>query len=277
MPAHLPSADPGSNPPAMDGRVSAWELRTAVDLEAVNVFLPALEAAGLLGIVDQDGLATVYFPQPVAGLPIDGTWRPVEQQDWLEVWKAGLDPVTIGGLRITPPWIDAGPDALVIEPGAAFGTGHHESTAGCLAALQEVDLRGRGVLDIGTGSGILAIAAVRLGAEPVVAVDRDPLAVAAARSNAARNGAHLEVRQGSLDGVTERFPVVVANLDGTDMVLGLVPMLPERLAPGGTLIVSGVSVERQAEAVDAFTQAGQPMIVREGREWVVLVGRAPTG
>jgi ribosomal protein L11 methyltransferase len=252
--------------------MSTWALRTALDLEAVNVHEPALRAAGLLGMAEEEGTATAYFPQPVEGLPLAGEWREVPDRDWLAVWREGLEPVTVGGLTVTPPWIDAGPDAIVIEPGQAFGTGHHETTTGCLAALQELDLRGRCVLDVGTGSGILAIAAGRLGARRVIAVDVESEAVDAARANAERNGVEVDVRAGSLDAVPEAADVVVANLD-TGTVAALAPGLAQRVAGGGTLVVSGVSVERQGEAVAALEATGLHPVTRPGREWVVLVAR----
>jgi len=256
--------------------VTTWALRTCVDMEAVNLHLTALEAAGLLGLAEEGGLATAYFPLRVDGLPVEGTWERVAERDWLAVWKEGLEPVTIGALTVAPPWFDAGPGAVVIDPGQAFGTGHHETTTGCLAALQELDLAGRSVLDVGTGSGVLAIAAARLGAGRVVGVDTDPLAVAAARANAQVNGVDLEVREGSVDAAgPERFEVVVANLD-TGTLSRLAGALAERLAPGGALIASGVSVERQAEAVAALERAGLPPLARPGREWVVLLARSRT-
>jgi len=252
-----------------------WQLRTALTLDEVNVHLAALQAAGLLGIAEEGGRATVYLPGRVEGLPVDGAWSPVEDRDWLEEWKRGLEPVTVGGITVTPPWRPAGDGAVVINPSHAFGTGHHETTAGCLAALQELDLRGRAVLDAGTGSGVLAIAAVRLGATPVVAVDTDALAVASARDNVAANAVDIDLRVGSLETVRGSFDVVVANLD-TDTHAALAAVLVDRLAPGGTLIASGVSVPRTGEGLAAYDRAGLPVVARPGREWVVLVGRRPS-
>ncbi len=254
--------------------MGTWALRTRLDLEAVNVHLAELEAAGLLGLAEEAGAATAYFPRKVPGLPVDGEWSEVPDRDWSAVWKEGLRPVRVGALTVSPPWVDAGPQAVVIDPGQAFGTGHHETTTGCLAALQELELAGRSVLDVGTGSGVLAIAAARLGARRVVALDIDPLAVEAAGRNAAANGVDVEVRLGSADAVAGVFDAVVANLDTA--TLGTVARdLRARLGPGATLVVSGVSIERQQEAIAALGRAGLTPLARPGREWVVLIARAP--
>jgi ribosomal protein L11 methyltransferase len=267
-----------------------WALRTGVDLDTVNVHLEVLEAAGLLGITEEDGRATVWLPERVEGLPVSGDWEAVEDADWHAEWQARLEPVEVSLLRIVPPWkvrrpgegsapgdspgegsAPGGVVDLVIEPAQAFGTGHHETTTGCLAALCELDLAGARVLDVGTGTGVLAIAAARLGAAAVVAVDTDPLAVRAATGNAAVNDVTIDVRHGSVEDVDGSFDVVLANLD-TATLSRLAPALVARLAHRGTLIASGVGVERRAEALTAFAAAGMPVWDRAGREWVVLVG-----
>lgn len=253
---------------------AAWALHTALDLERLSVHLPALEAAGLLGVVEEGGRATAYLAARADDLAVEGTWEPIADRDWHEGWKAGIAPVTVGAVTIVPPWLPA-PDTaaivLEIEVGQAFGTGHHETTTGCLAALQELDLAGRSVLDVGTGSGVLAIAAARLGAGRVVGVDTDPLAVAAAAENATRNNVDLELAPGSVDAVDGRFDVVVANLDTTTLS-ALAVALVARMARPGTLVASGVSVPRSTEAVQALAAAGLAVRARPGREWVVLVG-----
>lgn len=254
-----------------------WALHTGADLEQVNVHLAALRDAGLLGIVEEGGHATVYLADRVDGLPIDGSWEAIPERDWLAVWKASVQPVTAGAVTITPPWIDAGPGAIVIEPGQAFGTGHHETTLGCLTALQELSLEGSAVLDVGTGSGILAICAARRGARRVVAVDIDPLAVEATAENARQNHAVLDVRLGSLEvAQPERFGVILANLD-TSTLAELAAGLAQALADTGTLVASGVSLERLDQARAALEGAGLVVEARPGREWAVLVARRPAG
>lgn len=250
---------------------STWALRTELSLDTVNLSLAALEAAGLLGVVEESGSATLHFPERVEGLPVAGTWEEVPPTDWHARWKASVQPVAVGPLTIAPPWLGSpSPTTIVIEMAQAFGTGHHETTTGCLAALLELDLTGRRVLDVGTGTGLLAIAAARLGAAEVVGCDTDPLAVAAAAGNAARNGVRLTLHEGSLAAVPPgTFDVVVANID-TATLARLAGDIAARLGPRGALVASGVSIERREEAVAAFAAAGLPVLDRAGREWVVL-------
>lgn len=254
--------------------MSTWALRTGLDLDAVNLHLAALEDAGLLGAVEEDGVATLHFPTRVAGLPVAGAWEEVPETDWHARWRDSLEPVAIGPFMIAPPsHATPSPTTLVIAMAQAFGTGHHETTTGCLAALLELDLHGRSVLDVGTGTGVLGIAAARLGAAAVTACDTDPLATEAAAANAARNGVALDVRTGSLDAVAPgTFDVVVANLDTATLVL-LARDLVARLDRGAALVASGVSVPRVAEAVAAFADAGLDVLARPGREWAVLTAR----
>lgn len=252
---------------------STWVLHTDVGLDELNVHLVALEQAGMLGAVEQDGRASAYFARRPAALPVPGRWEQLAEQDWSERWKAGLEPVRVGALVVTPPWLaTGGADEIVIEPAQAFGTGHHETTAGCLAALQERRLAGARVLDVGTGSGVLAIAAARLGAAAVIAVDTDPLAVDAAASNAAANRVRVDVRPGSAQDVDGQFGTVLANLD-TATLCALAGTLAARLGPDGILIASGVSNERAGEALAALRAAGLDTTERAGAEWTMLTAR----
>ena len=257
--------------------MTTWVLHTELSTDAVNLHLAALEAAGMLGIAEESGQARIYLPRHCADLPLTGRWEQVADLDWNEAWKAGIEPVTVGAVRIVPPWLagDEGAAAvtLVIEPAQAFGTGHHETTTGCLAALQRLDLSGRRVLDVGTGTGVLALAAARLGAGEVVAVDTDPVAVRTALGNADRNGLQLDVRPGSIEVAgAQPFDVVVANLD-TDTLVSLAAALAARLRNDAVLIAAGVSRPRQGEAVSALQAAGLAVSAHPGREWTLLMGR----
>jgi ribosomal protein L11 methyltransferase len=250
-----------------------WVLRTTLRTEELNLHLAAMEAAGLLGIEEQEGRANAYFPER-AELDVPGGWEAVADQDWNAEARRYLMPVVVGGILVTPPWSDEPSPAtvrVIIDPAQAFGTGHHETTTGCLAALQELGLGGRSVLDVGTGSGVLAIAAAKLGAEPVVAVDNDPLATEAAVRNVAANQVDVEVILGSAAAIDGVFDVVIANLD-TATITAVARDLAARMAPGGTLIASGVSLPRLDEGVAALKAAGFAVWPRPGGEWVLFRG-----
>lgn len=274
----------------MTGEV-VWALDVDADLETVDALLvgpgsrgllgdgDVLEDGDLLGISEEQGRATVWLARRRDDLPLSGRWREVPVDGWHERWRASVTPVRLGRFVVTPPWrATPGPggadqaDEVVVEPAQAFGTGHHETTARCAAALESLDLAGRSVLDVGTGSGILAVIAVRLGASPVLGCDVDPVAVAAARQTAAVNGADVEVIEGSLDALGDLVAdVVVANLD-TATVVRLAPDLVAHCRD--RLVVSGVSNERSAEAVTALAAGGARNVVASpGREWALVTAQ----
>lgn len=242
----------------------------------------ALDIAGVAaeGLSEEDGTTTAWFTaRPDGPMPVEGRWERVDDADWAERWKEGLEPLTVGRITILPPWLAPdGPSlgthiTLVIEPGMAFGTGHHETTLACLEALQELDLTGRRVIDVGTGTAVLALAAAALGAAEVVAVDNDPTAVAVARQNVAAHEVHtIEVRAGSCAAAGGPADVVVANLI-TDTLLSLVADLVALTRPGGTLICSGVGVERTEEVLAALARTDIQARPRRGRQWSTIVGR----
>ena len=235
--------------------------------------MPSLQRVGLLGVVERDDGVDLYLPART-DVGIDGEWRPEAVTDWSVRWREGLEPVTVGRLTVAPPW-RAGPasdDQIVIEPGQAFGTGHHETTAAALHVLQELDLVQAHVLDVGTGSGVLAIAAARLGAGRVVAVDTDPVAVGVARDNALANRVPLDVRRGSVEVAPGSFDVVVANLD-TDLHHELAGQLIAHLAPGAVLVAGGISRAREEEAAAIYETSGREVLRRSGREWTTLLVR----
>ena len=211
--------------------------------------------------------------RPVGALRV----RPVEDRDWTEAWKADYQPQRIGRLVIVPSWLEPpeGTDVTVLrlDPGMAFGTGLHPTTRACLSLLQEVEPMPARVLDVGSGSGILGIAALALGAGTVDAVDTDPEAVAATATNAAANGLaeRLSTRQGTLEEtVGEPYPLVLANLVAAVLV-ELAPRLASHLAPGGTLLASGIIDERGVEVEAALTAAGLACAERRiDGEWVSL-------
>lgn len=219
--------------------------------------------------------------------------RTVRQEDWAHAWKKFYRPMRVGTrLLLKPSWenVETTPDDLVIEldPGMAFGTGLHPSTRLCLAALEEIVQPGDAVLDVGTGSGVLTIAAAKLGATKLVATDIDPIAVRVAQENAQRNGlvlapdGPLEIRQESVPaGMAGGFQVVVANILAEvlanlfDAVYENVP-LAEPLAPTGSMILAGIIEERADLVIEAARRHGLELVRRyQETDWVALVMRRP--
>jgi len=209
----------------------------------------------------------------ITGAGTDMTLRYVEEADWANAWKAFYKPFRVGRrLVVTPPWENPGltPNdiPLVIDPGMAFGTGSHPTTQLCLTALEDYVKAGSPVADIGTGSGILAIAAAKLGAGPVAANDTDPLAVKIAQENATANGVSIKVTESLPEG---RFAVVVANILA-DVIIGMSAELSGLIKPSGILIASGIINTREADVQKALEGMGLTHLeTRRQTEWVALV------
>jgi ribosomal protein L11 methyltransferase len=177
--------------------------------------------------------------------------------DWATHWRHHFQPLAFGPLWVVPTWLEPPPEAQVVlrmDPGMAFGTGSHETTALCLERLGELTPLGS-VLDIGTGTGILAMAALLLGADSALGTDNDPEALKVAAENAALNGLaeRLELSDREPDRLDRRFDVVVANILAEPLIQ-LAPKITAALGPGGRLILSGILVP-QAEAVARAYQA----------------------
>jgi ribosomal protein L11 methyltransferase len=203
--------------------------------------------------------------------------RTVDDADWTDAWKRHYVPQRIGRVVIVPSWVDwvaASDDVVVaLDPGMAFGTGLHPTTRACLELLQRVEPMPARVLDVGSGSGVLALAGLRLGAESALGYDTDQLAVDAARANAGRNGLEdrFDVRHGSLPATTEeRFPLVLANLVAA-LLVDLAPRLSAHLAPGGVLVAGGIIAARADEVVEALGAVGLSVTeTHDDGEWVAL-------
>ncbi len=206
----------------------------------------------------------------------------VADEGWAERSQAAIQPVTVGRLVVTPPWHEAdvrrgaGPDTIVIviRPSMGFGTGHHASTRRCLSLLQITALAGRSVIDVGTGSGVLAIAAWALGASTVAALDSDADAVACARENFASNGATaISLREADLGAAVpggERYDLVVANLTGA-VLISAAGRLAALARPGGQLIASGLETDERPRVTEALAAAGWREASRETEDgWVGL-------
>ncbi len=204
----------------------------------------------------------------------------VEQEDWETGWKAYYHALTIGErLAIVPSWEEMDTDRQIIrlDPGMAFGTGTHETTALCLDTLDRLVKGGERVLDIGTGSGILAIASLKLGAAQAEGVDIDPMCVRTAGENARLNGVEdrFKVLIGDLsDKATGKYNIVLANIVA-NAILHLAPAVPPLMAENGVFIASGIIDDRKDEVIEGLSKAGLVVDqVREDGGWVALICHA---
>jgi ribosomal protein L11 methyltransferase len=212
------------------------------------------------------------------------SFRPVAEEDWVEAWKERLHVLRIGRhIVIRPSWRDYAPEpgdiVIQLDPGMAFGTGLHPTTQMCLVALEELMRPEAAVLDLGTGSGILAIAAAKLGAGHVLAVDRDPVAVKTARENVVTNAVQgvVSVMEGSLRDVSRNYDLVVVNILAKVIVEMMREGLATRLRPGGRLITAGIIADQASEVVAVLERGGLTAIERQQREdWVCLVASRAT-
>jgi ribosomal protein L11 methyltransferase len=228
---------------------------------------------------------TLYFLGRLYPIPAP-SFRKLEDKDWAHAWKEHYTPFRVGRrIWIQPSWVEAGetgPDDIVLtlDPGMAFGTGLHPTTQLCLQALEERVQPGMRVLDVGTGSGILAIAAALLAAAggqagKILAVDTDRIAVAAASDNAARNGVAIDVRLGSLaDVAAGQWDLVVVNILAPVIVEMLGSGLMDHVASGGWLLLSGI-IDEQLPSVEAALAVvgGEVVEVRSIRDWVGIIAR----
>lgn len=214
---------------------------------------------------------------PLAGLERTPAYalEKVEEQNWVQLTQSQFDPIRISGrLWIVPSWHTApDPDAivLVLDPGMAFGTGSHPTTRLCLEWLERNVSPGVSLLDYGCGSGILAIAAARLGADDVLGVDIDPQAVSAAISNAERNEVTARFDDSAKE-IKGQFDVVVANILSNPLK-ALAPAICSHVRSGGKLALSGILAE-QAEELIAVYAPYIPLAIADTREgWVCLAGQ----
>jgi ribosomal protein L11 methyltransferase len=209
---------------------------------------------------------------------VDVTSVDVPDEDWARRSQESLKPVRAGRLVIAPPWDvpkTADTPVIIIEPSTGFGTGHHATTRLCLEILQQLELRGAHVIDIGTGSGVLALAAWKLGASDVVAVDNDPDALENARANFARNGAgaSIDVILDSIETLRiERADVVLANLTGAALVRCSAE-LTALLAEAAYLVVSGFAPD-DAHVIKAAFKTLRVIDERVEGEWAAICLRA---
>ena len=207
-------------------------------------------------------------------------WR--QEEEWADAWKQFFRLNRVGQrLVVCPTWIDYSPKAeevlIRLDPGMAFGTGEHPTTRLCLESLETRLRPDHAVLDLGTGSGILAIAAALMGAERVIAVDIDPVAVSVARENVAVNGVEgrVQVLEGSLDAAEPPFDLILANLNSA-IIIQMAPELARALAPEGTLITSGIGDHLAGTCQTVLRNAGLRVLDTIGCDgWCALICTQP--
>ncbi len=252
--------------PGMEPEQHAWDHSRVV----------ALTDAG----TDADALLREACAQCGIAQPLPFTLRKVEEQDWVRVTQSQFDPIHIGQkIWVVPSWHDAPePGALVLEldPGLAFGTGSHPTTRLCMEWLEQNVVAGQSLLDYGCGSGILAMLAHKLGAQPVDGVDIDPQAIVSARDNGVRN--HCDDIQWFLpepfgaERAATVYDIVAANILSGPLKL-MAPMLCGRVAPGGALVLSGVLARQADEVIAAYAPHITLSVWAEREGWVALAGR----
>ncbi len=241
----------------------------------------AWEQSQVIALFDEQGLsaAEISLALTEEGFQINApSERSVEEQDWVRLTQSQFEPIQVGQrLWVVPSWHDAPKDpnavCLAVDPGLAFGTGSHPTTKLCMQWLEEhPDLASKTLLDYGCGSGILAIAAKRLGCGDALGIDIDPQAVISAKDNAERNEVMVDFRLPEEDSAHSQHDVVVANILANPLQV-LAPALCQRIAPNGHIVLSGI-LERQAQDVIATYQPWiQLHVWRECDGWVCLAGQ----
>lgn len=222
-----------------------------------------------------------------ANLPTDLVQRvadevvQVPEQDWERAWMENFHPMQMGArLWIVPSWT-APPDPsavnILLDPGLAFGTGTHPTTAMCLGELDRIVASGDRVIDYGCGTGILAIAALKLGARDALGIDNDPQAILASRQNAERNG----IPEGALEVSLPQADVLARWQDQADIVVAnilagpladLAPTITESVRPGGRVVLAGLLADQAADLIAIYAPTVELSIVREIDGWVLLAG-----
>mgnify|MGYP002732673141 CR=1 FL=1 len=214
---------------------------------------------------------------------LDVQTQEVHDEDWAETWKKFYKPFKAGkSLVVKPTWepyeAQDGDRIIEIDPGMAFGSGTHETTSMCLTFLEDYMKPDMRVIDVGTGSGILAIGAALLGAKDVLAIDIDPTAVKVAKENVQHNRLDGKVNcvQGDLLAKTDEVcDLCVANIIA-DVICGFAEPLKAHIAPSGLFICSGIIREREQDVLNALSKAGYTLIEeRKKGEWVAMISRRP--
>ncbi len=261
--------------PGLSPEVQAWDHSSVTAL-----FNPEIDDSG----------AVDFIPKLLKSLKDEGFYldppkeKLVQEQDWVRLTQSQFAPIQIGErIWVVPSWHEAPTDpnaiCLAVDPGLAFGTGSHPTTHLCLLWLeQNTELQNQSLLDYGCGSGILAIAAAKLGCMPVVGTDIDPQAMAAARSNAQINNSEIHFalpNDNALElAATTKYDIVMANILANPLQV-LAPALVNKMRPGGAIVLSGVLARQADEVIATYAQWLTLSVWKESEGWVCLHGTLP--
>ena len=274
-----------------------YELAITAPDESRDAIMNKMTEMGSTGFLEKEGKILAYFEEKtdIAGVCDElSVFRDVlrssgldpvfsfeytllPDKDWNENWKKNFVPIDIGeDLTIIPSWLkkDTSRIPVIIDPGMVFGTGYHETSQTCLIIIEQISKGGHkeSCLDIGTGSGILAIGAAKLGFRDVTAVDIDPMAIDAAKRNVEENSlSNVLIKEGDIKAVEGLFDLIVANLL-SGILVDIAPEILTRLNPGGKAILSGMLAGQEDDVRKAYEKAGLTLneTVVSGK-WVTLV------
>ncbi|MBR7069886.1 MAG: 50S ribosomal protein L11 methyltransferase [Oxalobacter sp.] len=261
-----PQEKPMFDEPGADANDYAWENSRIIALVEPDTDIPALtrRAADACGMKEVPAYTT----------------RDVPDEDWVRLTQSQFDPIHIGkNIWIVPSWHDSQDKngvILELDPGLAFGTGSHPTTSLCLEWLEQYAAKGKSILDYGCGSGILAIAAVKLGIPDAVGVDIDPQSIIATQENAERNATPLhcwlpDTFETAQKGI--RYDIVIANILAGPLQT-LVPVLVPRVKPNGYLVLSGILESQADDVIAAYAPYIRLSVWRKRDGWVALMGQA---
>ncbi len=271
-------------------------LRVTLPEELKEPVEAVLYENGCIGITDEAGILTAYFPSDAnTGTIIDALSvfdgvraeaGVIEEQDWYASWKEQFVPFVAEGLVICPPWREyetkSGEKLLILDPGQAFGTGDHVTTRTMLRMLRswiagQANVSGKRLLDLGTGTGVLTIAAYLYGLRDITAVDIEHQAVETAARNFELNGLKDKIRllEGRVDKAGTGYDIILANIF-LEALLGVMPAMASALNPGGCLAVSGLLSGQEGAVMDAAKSLGLEQVeMAEETGWVSLRFLAP--
>ena len=256
---------------------SLQEVRTEV---LVKAFLTPERAGEIPAIMQEIYACRDRAAGEIPFGTLEDTKREIDGDDWIDVWKKHFRPIHLGRIVVVPEWIEyeraEGEEIVLLDSNMAFGTGEHETTSMCVELLQTFSVAGKTVLDVGCGSGILGIAAAKLGAKKCVLTDLDPIAVTSAKHNAEKNGVQdrVSVYETNLtDGAAYKSDIVLANITAEILVL-LAPAIPALLNEDGAVILSGIIEDRLEKVKTAFEAVGLTALEeRRKGEWYALALR----